>query len=66
MVESCQYGMIGEPPWERLREDPRLIDLCDQMQADLDYQADRLRKLLGRYDMDELLAPLMAMSEEHH
>jgi hypothetical protein len=33
------------------------------MQSDLDRQAERIRKLLARYDPDELLAPLMAMVE---
>lgn len=66
MRVSCQDDMTNEPPWDRMHDDPRFLDLCSQMQADLDSQADRLRKLLGRYDMDELLAPLMAISEERH
>jgi hypothetical protein len=46
-----------------LGEDPRVVELCDRMQSDLDRQAERIRKLLARYDPDELLAPLMAMVE---
>ena len=65
MRESCDGGMLTEPPWDRLQDDPRLIDLCERIQADLEQQAERLRNLLGRYDLDELLAPLMAMKEEH-
>lgn len=64
LLESCKEGMISGPPWDRLHDDPRLIELCEEMQAGLDQQAERLRRLLGRYDMDELLAPLMAMVEE--
>ena len=64
MRDSCEDGMLSEAPWNRLHDDRRFIDLCDEIQADLDQQAERLRKLLGRYDLDQLLAPLMAMAEE--
>ena len=64
MRESCEDGMISASSWGRLRDDPRLINLCERMQADLHQQAERLRKLLRHYDMDELLAPLMAMAAE--
>ena len=60
---SCADDTIDYPPWDRLGEDPRVVELCDRMQSDLDRQAERIRKLLARYDPDELLAPLMAMVE---
>ena len=66
MRDSCEDGMVSEPPWDRLHDDPRFIDLCEEIQADLELQAQRLRRLLGRHDLDELLAPLMAMADEGH
>ena len=60
---SCADDLSDYPPWDRLGEDPRVVELCDRMQSDLDRQAERIRKLLARYDPDELLAPLMAMVE---
>ncbi|MDH4031001.1 MAG: tetratricopeptide repeat protein, partial [Chromatiales bacterium] len=50
-------------PWERLLDDPRLIVLCRRIEADLDQQTERIREILSRYDVDELLAPVMAFAE---
>lgn len=50
--------------WDHLRDDPRFIDLCQRMETDMDQQTQRLRAMLARYDMDELLAPLMALKQE--
>ena len=63
---SCNWWeiLLVQSPWSRLRDNPRLIALCDRMEADLDQQADRVRTMLAEHDIDELLAPLMALAEE--
>jgi len=43
-------------PWGRLRDDPRFVAELDRMQADLDQQANRIRSMLGQYDIDSLMA----------
>ena len=50
-------------PWGRLKEDPRWISFCSRMQTDMDTQAGRIREILAQHDIDELLAPLMALAE---
>ena len=47
-------------PWERLRDDPRFIRQWRRMETDLVQQAKSIRAILAQYDIDELLAPLMA------
>jgi TolB-like protein len=47
-------------PWARLRDDSRLISQLNRMQTDLERQADAVRAMLSRYDIDELLEPLAA------
>ncbi len=51
-------------PWEQLREDPRFVMQWDRMQADLLQQGERIRTMLARYDIDELLGPAIALAEQ--
>ena len=50
-------------PWERLRDDPRFAMQWERMQADLLQQGERIRMMLARYDIDELLGPTVALAE---
>ncbi len=50
--------------WVRFRKDPRFISYCERVEADLDQQAERIRAMLAEHDIDELLAPLIALVEE--
>jgi len=63
---SCNWWeiLLVQSPWSRLKDNPRLIALCERMEADLEQQADRIRTMLAEHDIDELLAPLMALAEE--
>lgn len=51
-------------PWQRLRDDPRFIVLWSRAQAELDRQAQGVRAMLAQYDIDDLLAPVMAQTEK--
>jgi tetratricopeptide (TPR) repeat protein len=51
-------------PWKGLLDDPRFIAQHERIQADLDQQAERIRRMLARYDVDQLLAPMMELAEE--
>ena len=51
-------------PWARLREDPRLVALCQRIESDWEQQAGRLRASLALYDVDEVLAPVIAWAEK--
>jgi len=50
-------------PWERLKDNPRFIRQWGRMEADLEQQVESIRTILSRYDIDELLAPLMRDTE---
>ena len=50
-------------PWDRLRDDPRFIRQWGRMEMDLEQQAQSIRAILARYDVDELLAPLIRDTE---
>jgi TolB-like protein len=60
---DIEEGLIASP-WARFREDPRFISYCERVEADLDQQAERVRAMLAGHDIDELLAPLIALVEE--
>lgn len=51
-------------PWRTYRQDQRFMMLCGRGDAELDLQAVRVSALLGEYDIDELLAPLMALMND--
>jgi TolB-like protein len=57
-------GIIA--PWKRLVDDPRFITQQDRMQADLDQQAERIRRMLARHDVDQLLGPMMELAEQRY
>jgi TolB-like protein len=59
-----QLDQYNNSPTARLKDDPRVIELCERIEADLEQQANRIRTMLAKHDVDELLAPLMAMAEE--
>jgi len=59
-----QFDQFRSSPAARLKDDPRVIELCERVDADLAQQANRIRTMLAKHDVDELLAPLMAMAEE--
>ena len=52
-------------PWVRFKEDSRFVSYCERVEADLEQQAERIRAMLAGHDIDELLAPLMALVEEN-
>ena len=60
--EDCDW--LETPAWERFKDDPRVISLCERIEADLEQQAERVRTMLAEHDVDTLLAPLMAMAAE--
>jgi TolB-like protein len=45
-------------PWAPMRDDPRFTTQMNRMLMDLEQQADTVRTMLSRYDLDDLLAPL--------
>lgn len=45
-------------------QQPRFKALMQRCLKELDRQADRIRTMLAEHDLDELLAPLIAMAEE--
>ena len=47
-------------PWGRFKQEPRFVAQWNRMQVDLRQQAETVRSMLARHDMDDLLAPLMA------
>ena len=59
-----EFDQFNNSPTTRLKGNPRVIALCEQVEADLEQQANRIRTMLAQHDFDELLAPLMAMVEE--
>jgi TolB-like protein len=62
---TCEE-MEGEvaSPWLRFGKDPLYISLCERIDADLEYRSNRIRATLAELDVDELLAPLMALAPE--
>ena len=46
-------------PWEGVEDDPRFQELWDRMEANKNQQAQRVRKLLAKYEIAELMAPLI-------
>ncbi len=60
--DDCDW--LETPAWELLKDDPRVISLCERMEADLEQQAERIRTMLATHDVDVLLAPLMAMAAD--
>ena len=59
-----EFDQFNNSPTTRLKGKPRVIALCEQVEADLEQQANRIRAMLAQHDLDELLAPLIAMAEE--
>jgi len=59
-----QFDQFNSSPAARLKDDPRIITLCERIEADLEQQANRIRAMLAKHDFDVLLAPLVAMAEE--
>jgi tetratricopeptide (TPR) repeat protein len=59
-----EFDQFNNSPTTRLKGNPRVIALCQQVEADLEQQANRIRTMLAQHDFDELLAPLIAMAEE--
>ena len=53
-------------PFGRLSNNPRLIAICERIEADLSQQALRVRSMLAQHEFDELLAPLIAMALDPH
>jgi len=64
LLASCEDDIFRGPPWDRMHDNPSFIELCERIQADLDQQASRVRKMLAHHDLDDLLAPLMVMVED--
>jgi len=62
--ERWPFEDQAESPLNLLRDDPRYVAQVDRMEADLDQQARRIRNMLAQYDIDELLAPVMALAQE--
>ncbi len=60
--DDCDW--LETPAWDLLKDDPRVISLCERMEADLEQQAERIRTMLATHDVDVLLAPLMAMAAD--
>jgi len=64
-LESGLYLEIAAAsPWSRFAEDSRYQSLCRRIDDDRIRQADRIRAMLAQYNVDELLAPLMAMAQK--
>ena len=59
-----EFDQFKNSPTTRLKGEPRVTALCEQVEADLEQQANRIRTMLAQHDFDELLAPLMAMADE--
>jgi TolB-like protein len=65
LVTCSEYeDTVTASPWPRFADDPRYISTCERIQADLDRQTETIRALLARYDVDELLAPLIAQTPD--
>jgi len=47
-----------------IQQDPRYISLCERIDAERAQQAQRIRDMLSKYDIDDLLAPLIALVDE--
>jgi TolB-like protein/cytochrome c-type biogenesis protein CcmH/NrfG len=65
LTEADEHYMIHSP-WKRMEDDPRYIAQLERMRADLDQQAERIRTMLAQYDVNELVAPVMALAQEAH
>ncbi len=65
-LETCSSleDYLVNSPWIRFRDDPRYVEVCDQINADLEKQAKRIRTMLAQRNVDELLAPLIALAEQ--
>ena len=50
--------------WARFNDDPRYISICERQESKRKQQAERVRAMLAEHDIDELLAPLMALVDE--
>jgi TolB-like protein/cytochrome c-type biogenesis protein CcmH/NrfG len=61
-IEIPEYETFA--PWKGLLDDPRFIAQRERIQADLDQQAERIRRMLAQHDVDQLLAPMMELAEE--
>jgi TolB-like protein/tetratricopeptide (TPR) repeat protein len=59
-----EFDQFNNSPTTRLKGNPRVIALCEQVEADLEQQTNRIRTMLAQHDFEELLAPLMAMAED--
>ncbi len=63
-TEDVMPILFNSSPAARLGDDPRIIALCERIEADLEQQASRIRKMLAEHDIDELLSPLMALADD--
>ncbi len=54
----------GLDPWEALRPDPRFQKLLERCEMERVRQLESIRALLASRDLDQLLAPVMALAEE--
>lgn len=63
-TEDVMRNLLDSSPSARLGNDPRIVALCERIEADLELQANRIRKMLAEHDIDVLLAPLMVLAEE--
>jgi TolB-like protein/Flp pilus assembly protein TadD len=63
-TDAVMPNLFNSSPTARLGDDPRIIALCERIDADLEQQASRIRKMLAEHDIDELLSPLMALAED--
>jgi len=65
--EALEAGLYLElsaaSPWNRLKDNPHYISLCQRIDGDIEQQAQRIREMLAQYDVDELLEPLMALAD---
>jgi TolB-like protein/thioredoxin-like negative regulator of GroEL len=60
-LSDCEW--LDDPEPNPMKEDPRVIAACEQMQQEFEQQGERVRAMLAQYDVDTLLAPLMSLVE---
>ena len=63
-TDAVMPNLFNSSPTARLSGDPRIIALCERIEADFEQQANRIRKMLAERDIDELLSPLMALADD--
>ena len=63
MAEMQARASLNSSLSAQLRNDSAIIALCERIELDLKQHANRIRKMLAEQDIDELLAPLMALAD---